>query len=54
MQGLLIGIANAITGMRSGIASAAAIFAAYKSRVETAGGTVTNDACAITFIESII
>jgi len=55
MQGLLIGIANAITGMRSGAASAASIiFAAYKSRVETDGGTVENDACAITFIESIL
>ena len=32
----------------------AAIFAAYKSRVETDGGTVENNACTITFIESII
>jgi len=32
----------------------AAIFAAYKSRVEADGGTVENDACAITFIESIL
>jgi hypothetical protein len=30
---------------------AAAIFAAYKSRVETDGGTVENDSCTITFIE---
>jgi hypothetical protein len=54
MQGLLIGIANAITGMRSGIASAAAtIFAAYKARVIADGGVVENDACAIAFLESI-
>ena len=33
---------------------AAAIFAAYKSRVETDSGTVENNACAITFIESIL
>jgi hypothetical protein len=33
---------------------AAAIFAAYKSRVETDGGVVENDSCTITFIESII
>ena len=32
----------------------AALFAAYKSRVETDGGTVENNACAITFIEEII
>ena len=32
----------------------AALFAAYKSRVETDGGTVENNACAITFIESIL
>jgi len=54
MQGLLIGIANAITGMRSGIASAAAtIFAAYKARVIADGGVVENDACTIAFLESI-
>jgi hypothetical protein len=33
---------------------AAALFAAYKSRVETDSGTVENDSCTITFIESII
>jgi len=33
---------------------AAALFAAYKSRVETDSGTVENNACAITFIETII
>jgi len=33
---------------------AAALFAAYKSRVETDGGTVENNACAITFIDTII
>ena len=33
---------------------AAAIFAAYKTRTETDGGTVENNACAITFIESIL
>ena len=33
---------------------AAALFAAYKSRVETDSGTVENDACTITFIETII
>ena len=54
MQGLLIGIANAITGMRSGIVSAAAtIFAAYKARVIADGGVVENDACTIAFLESI-
>jgi len=31
-----------------------AIFSAYKTRVETDGGTVENDSCTITFIESII
>ena len=33
---------------------AAALFAAYKSRVETDGGTVENDSCTITFLESIL
>jgi len=33
---------------------AAALFAAYKSRVETDGGTVENDSCTITFIDTII
>jgi len=33
---------------------AAAIFAAYKSRVETDGGTVENDSCTITFIDTIL
>ena len=33
---------------------AAALFAAYKSRVLADGGTVENDACIITFIENIL
>jgi len=33
---------------------AAALFAAYKSRVLTDSGVVENDACAITFIETIL
>jgi len=33
---------------------AAALFAAYKSRVETDSGTVENDSCTITFLEEII
>ena len=33
---------------------AAAIFAAYKSRVETDSGTVENDSCTITFIDTIL
>ena len=33
---------------------AAAIFAAYKTRVETDGGTVENDSCTITFIDTIL
>ena len=33
---------------------AAAIFAAYKSRVETDGGTVENNTCAITFLNEIL
>jgi len=33
---------------------AAALFAAYKSRVETDGGTVENDSCTITFLNTII
>ena len=33
---------------------AAALFAAYKSRVQTDGGTVENDSCTITFIDTII
>jgi hypothetical protein len=53
MQGLLIGIANAITGMRSGASAAATIFAAYKARVIADGGVVENDACTIAFLESI-
>jgi glyoxylate carboligase len=53
MQGLLIGIANAITGMRSGVSAAATIFAAYKARVIADGGVVENDACTIAFLESI-
>ena len=32
----------------------AALFAAYKSRVETDGGTVENDSCTITFLQEII
>jgi hypothetical protein len=53
MQGLLIGIANAITGMRSGVSPAATIFAAYKARVIADGGVVENDVCTIAFLESI-
>jgi hypothetical protein len=33
---------------------AAALFAAYKSRVETDSGTVENDSCTITFINTIL
>jgi hypothetical protein len=33
---------------------AAAIFAAYKSRVETDSGVVENDSCTITFIDTIL
>jgi hypothetical protein len=33
---------------------AAAIFAAYKSRVETDGGIVENNACTITFLNTIL
>ena len=33
---------------------AGAIFAAYKTRVLTDSGIVENDACTITFIESIL
>jgi hypothetical protein len=54
MQGLLIGIANAITGMRSGVSPAATIFAAYKARVIADGGVVENDSCTITFIDTIL
>ena len=32
----------------------AALFAAYKSRVETDSGVVENNACTITFLENII
>ena len=32
----------------------AALFAAYKSRVETDGGTVENDSCTITFLNEIL
>jgi hypothetical protein len=32
----------------------AALFAAYKSRVLTDGGVVENDACTITFIDTIL
>jgi len=54
MQGLLIGIANAITGMRKGgLSPAASIFAIYKARVIADGGVVENDVCAIAFLESI-
>jgi len=44
---------NTILGSGGGN-PAAAIFAAYKSRVETDGGTVENDSCTITFLESIL
>ena len=33
---------------------AAALFAAYKSRVLTDSGVVENDACTITFLENIL
>ena len=33
---------------------AAAIFAAYKSRVETDGGVVENNACTTTFLNTIL
>jgi len=33
---------------------AAALFAAYKSRVLTDSGVVENDSCTITFLEEII
>jgi len=33
---------------------AAALFAAYKSRVETDSGVVENNACTITFLENIL
>jgi len=33
---------------------AAAIFAAYKSRVLADSGTVENDSCTITFLEEIL
>ena len=33
---------------------AAAIFAAYKSRVQTDSGVVENNACTITFIDTIL
>jgi len=32
----------------------AALFAAYKSRVETDGGTVENNTCTITFLDTIL
>jgi len=45
-------IAN--SGSGGAVNPAIAIFAAYKSRVETDGGTVENDSCTITFIENIL
>jgi len=44
---------NTILGSGGGN-PAAAIFAAYKSRVETDSGVVENNACTITFIDTII
>ena len=44
---------NTILGGGGGNPSAA-LFAAYKSRVETDGGVVENDSCTITFIDTII
>jgi hypothetical protein len=43
---------NTILG--GGINPAASLFAAYKLRVETDGGTVENNACTITFLNTII
>ena len=43
---------NTILG--GGVNPAAALFAAYKSRVETDSGVVENNACTITFLETII
>ena len=45
---------SAIINGGGAVNPSAALFAAYKSRVETDGGTVENNACAITFIESIL
>ena len=36
------------------ISFSASIFSAYKTRVETDGGTVENDSCTITFIDTIL
>jgi len=41
-------------GSGGAVNPAAALFAAYKSRVETDSGTVENDSCTITFIENIL
>jgi len=43
---------NTILG--GGVNPAAALFAAYKSKVLTDSGTVENDSCTITFLEEII
>ena len=40
--------------IRGGGNPAAAIFAAYKSRVQTDSGVVENNACTITFIDTIL
>tara|TARA_R110000822_G_scaffold113806_1_gene245088 strand:- start:448 stop:702 length:255 start_codon:yes stop_codon:yes gene_type:complete len=53
MQGLLIGIANAITGILNVGVTPSYIFAIYKARVIADGGVVENDACAIAFLTSI-
>ena len=45
-------IAN--SGSGGAVNPAIALFAAYKSRVETDGGTVENDSCTITFLNTII
>jgi len=45
-------IAN--SGSGGAVNPAIALFAAYKSRVETDSGVVENNACTITFFENII
>jgi len=45
---------SAIINGGGAVNPSAALFAAYKSRVETDGGTVENDSCTITFLENIL
>ena len=45
---------SAIINGGGAVNPSAALFAAYKSRVETDGGTVENDSCTITFIDTIL